>query len=108
MRSREKDFRISGEPSSPEIVTVPDCSYTISQLLEKFTRGVVPSVVHDPVFYEENDDVSPELERLEVDRLDIYEMSEEISARIASQKAQISSDIVEQAPDIKEAKTNEN
>ena len=90
MKSREKDFRTGGEPSDPEIITVPDCAYTIPELLQKFTRGVVPSIAKTPEFSDGdlNDDVIAELARLDFDQLDAYELGSVLQDRISHFKAQ--------------------
>lgn len=103
MRSRQKDFIPGCEPSDPEIVTVPDCSLSIPELLKKFSRGVVPDIAKEPIFEDGDisDDILCAMSDLDFDRLDAYELGLELKQRISHFKAQNNGSEIQPASDIK-------
>jgi hypothetical protein len=63
---------VQTEPS----MTVPDQSLTVSQLLDRYTRGLAPPIAHDPLYDDREDldfdDVNP-AERPDFDLSDLTE-----------------------------------
>lgn len=78
------------EETSDEVVTVPDQSYTIRELLENFTSNIPPSLnmYEDEGLFDENDEFGydPVGDR-DLDLVDLQQLRAEIDERIASQTA---------------------
>lgn len=78
------------EETSDEVVTVPDQSYTIQELLENFTSNTPPSlhIYEDQGLFDENDEFGydPTGDR-DLDLVDLQQLRAEIDERIARQTA---------------------
>lgn len=60
-----------GSNNSGVSLTIPNETYTIRELLNKHTSGIMPEVANQPIWQEEASHDSPDLQKL--DRLDIVE-----------------------------------
>lgn len=80
------------EETSDEVVTIPDQSYTVRELLENFTSNIPPSLnVHeDEGLFDENDEFGydPVGDR-DLDLVDLQQLRAEIDERIARQTAKL-------------------
>ena len=78
------------EETSDEVITVPDQSYTIQELLENFTSNTPPSLhmYEDQGLFDENDEFGydPMGDR-DLDLVDLQQLRAEIDERIARQTA---------------------
>lgn len=78
------------EETSDEVVTVPDQSYTVRELLENFTSNIPPSmnIYEDQGSFDENDEFGydPVGDR-DLDLVDLQQLKAEIDERIARQTA---------------------
>lgn len=75
------------EHGDPVSVTLPDESYSIQELLDKFSTGLDPGVFRQPSFDDGADFSSPDLEKLrDSDLVDKEEYSRELRGTIASQE----------------------
>ena len=80
------------EETSDEVVTVPDQSYTIRELLENFTSNVPPSlnVYEDEGLFDENDEFGYDpIGDRDLDLVDLQHLRAEIDERIARQAAEL-------------------
>lgn len=78
------------EETSDEIVTVPDQSYTIRDLLENFTSNIPPSLnlYEDQGLFDENDEFGYDpIGDRDLDLVDLQQLRAEIDERIARQTA---------------------
>lgn len=78
------------EETSDEVVTVPDQSYTIRELLENFTSNIPPSVnmYEDEGLFDENDEFGYDpIGDRDLDLVDLQQLRAEIDERIARQTA---------------------
>ncbi|MEM3318498.1 MAG: hypothetical protein QXT80_03010 [Thermoplasmatales archaeon] len=80
----------SGEINDEVSLTVPDMSYTVRELLEKFTSGVMPAVERNPLYEDDPDFDNIDPSRLgDFDLVDLLEMQEEYQTRIENVNAAI-------------------
>lgn len=80
------------EETSDEVVTVPDQSYTIRELLENFTSNIPPSlnVYEDDGLFNENDEFGYDpIGDRDLDLVDLQQLRVEIDERIARQTAEL-------------------
>lgn len=78
------------EHPDPVSVTVPDESYSIRDLLEKFSRGVDPGVMRSPSYDSDASHESVDLEKLrDSDLVDREEYSSHLSTVIKSQSHEL-------------------
>ena len=78
------------EETSDEVVTVPDQSYTIRELLENFTSNIPPSLnmYEDQGLFDENDEFGYDpIGDRDLDLVDLQQLRAEIDERIARQTA---------------------
>lgn len=78
------------EETSDEVLTVPDQSYTIRELLENFTSNIPPSVnmYEDQGLFDENDEFGYDpIGDRDLDLVDLQQLRDEIDERIARQTA---------------------
>ena len=78
------------EETSDEVVTVPDQSYTVRELLENFTSNIPPSVsmYEDEGLFDENDEFGYDpIGDRDLDLVDLQQLRAEIDERIARQTA---------------------
>lgn len=78
------------EETSDEVVTVPDQSYTIRELLENFTSNIPPSLnmYEDQGSFDENDEFGYDpIGDRDLDLVDLQRLRIEIDERIARQTA---------------------
>lgn len=78
------------EETSDEVVTVPDQSYTVRELLENFTSNIPPSLnmYEDEGLFDENDEFGYDpIGDRDLDLVDLQQLRTEIDERIASQTA---------------------
>lgn len=78
------------EETSDEVVTVPDQSYTVRQLLENFTSNIPPSLnmYEDEGLFDENDEFGYDpIGDRDLDLVDLQQLRAKIDERIASQTA---------------------
>lgn len=78
------------EETSDEVITVPDQSYTVRELLENFTSNIPPSVntYEDEGLFDENDEFGYDpIGDRDLDLVDLQQLRAEIDERIASQTA---------------------
>lgn len=80
------------EETSDEVITVPDQSFTVRELLENFTSNIPPSLnmYEDEGLFNENDefDYDPIGDR-NLDLVDLQQLRAEIDERIARQTAEL-------------------
>lgn len=80
------------EETSDEVVTVPDQSYTVRELLENFTSNIPPSLnmYEDEGLFDENDEFGydPVGDR-DLDLVDLQQLRSEIDERIARQTSEL-------------------
>lgn len=78
------------EETSDEVVTVPDQSYTVRELLENFTSNIPPSLnmYEDEGLFDENNEFGydPVGDR-DLDLVDLQQLKTEIDERVTSQTA---------------------
>lgn len=80
------------EETSDEVVTVPDQSYTVRELLESFTSNIPPSVnmYEDQGLFDENDEFGYDpIGDRDLDLVDLQQLRAEIDERIARQTAEL-------------------
>lgn len=78
------------EETSDEVVTVPDQSYTVRELLENFTSNIPPSLnmYEDQGLFDENDEFGYDpIGDRDLDLVDLQQLRTEIDERIARQTA---------------------
>lgn len=78
------------EETSDEVVTVPDQSYTVRELLENFTSNIPPSLnmYEDEGLFDENDEFGYDpIGDRDLDLVDLQQLRAEIDERIARQTA---------------------
>lgn len=78
------------EETSDEVITVPDQSYTIRELLENFTSNIPPSlnIYEDEGLFNENDEFGYDpIGDRDLDLVDLQQLRAEIDERIARQTA---------------------
>jgi hypothetical protein len=78
------------EETSDEVVTVPDQSYTVRELLENFTSNIPPSLnmYEDQGLFDENDEFGYDpIGDRDLDLVDLQQLRAEIDERIARQTA---------------------
>lgn len=78
------------EETSDEVVTVPDQSYTVRELLENFTSNIPPSLnmYEDEGLFDENDEFGYDpIGDRDLDLVDLQQLRKEIDERIARQTA---------------------
>lgn len=78
------------EETSDEILTVPDQSYTVRELLENFTSNIPPSLnmYEDEGLFDENDEFGYDpIGDRDLDLVDLQQLRAEIDERIARQTA---------------------
>lgn len=78
------------EEISDEVVTVPDQSYTVRELLESFTSNIPPSLnmYEDEGSFDENDEFGYDpIGDRDLDLVDLQQLRTEIDERIARQTA---------------------
>lgn len=78
------------EETSDEVVTVPDQSFTIRELLENFTSNIPPSLnmYEDEGFFNEDDEFGYDpIGDRDLDLVDLQQLRAEIDERIARQTA---------------------
>lgn len=82
--------KVKYEETSDEVVTVPDQSYTVRELLENFTSNIPPSlnIYEDEGLFDENNEFAydPVGDR-NLDLVDLQQLKAEIDERITSQTA---------------------
>ena len=80
------------EETSDEIVTVPDQSFTVRELLENFTSNIPPSLklYEDEGSFDENDEFGYDpIGDRDLDLVDLQQLRAEIDERIARQTAEL-------------------
>ena len=80
------------EETSDEVVTVPDQSYTVRELLENFTSNIPPSLnmYEDQGLFDENDEFGYDpIGDRDLDLVDLQQLRAEINERIARQTAEL-------------------
>lgn len=80
------------EETSDEVVTVPDQSYTIRELLENFTSNIPPSlnIYEDEGLFDENDEFGYDpIGDRDLDLVDLQQLRAEINERIARQTSEL-------------------
>lgn len=80
------------EETSDEVLTVPDQSYTVRELLENFTSNIPPSVniYEDQGLFDENDEFGYDpIGDRDLDLVDLQQLRDEIDERIARQTAEL-------------------
>jgi hypothetical protein len=80
------------EETSDEVVTVPDQSYTVRELLENFTSNIPPSlnIYEDDGLFDENDEFGYDpIGDRDLDLVDLQQLRAEIDERIARQIAEL-------------------
>lgn len=78
------------EETSDEVITVPDQSYTVRELLENFTSNIPPSLnmYEDQGLFDENDEFGYDpIGDRDLDLVDLQQLRAEIDERIARQTA---------------------
>ena len=78
------------EETSDEVITVPDQSYTVRELLESFTSNIPPSLkeYEDQGLFDENDEFGYDpIGDRDLDLVDLQQLRDEIDERIARQTA---------------------
>lgn len=78
------------EETSDEVVTIPDQSYTVRELLENFTSNIPPSLnmYEDEGLFDENDEFGYDpIGDRDLDLVDLQQLRAEIDERIARQTA---------------------
>lgn len=80
------------EETSDEVITVPDQSFTVRELLENFTSNIPPSLnmYEDEGLFNENDEFGYDpIGDRNLDLVDLQQLRAEIDERIARQTAQL-------------------
>lgn len=80
------------EETSDEVVTVPDQSFTVRELLENFTSNIPPSLnmYEDEGLFNENDEFGYDpIGDRDLDLVDLQQLRAEIDERIARQTAKL-------------------
>ncbi len=80
------------EETSDEVVTVPDQSFTVRELLENFTSNIPPSLnmYEDEGLFDENDEFGYDpIGDRNLDLVDLQQLRAEIDERIARQTAEL-------------------
>lgn len=80
------------EETSDEVVTVPDQSFTVRELLENFTSNIPPSLnmYEDEGLFDENDEFGYDpIGDRNLDLVDLQQLRAEIDERIARQTAKL-------------------
>lgn len=80
------------EETSDEVITVPDQSFTIRELLENFTSDISPSlnVYEDEGLFDENNEFGYDpIGDRDLDLVDLQQLRAEIDERIARQTAEL-------------------
>lgn len=80
------------EETSDEVLTVPDQSYTVRELLENFTSNIPPSlnIYEDEGLFDENDEFGYDpIGDRDLDLVDLQQLRAEIDERIARQTAEL-------------------
>lgn len=98
----DKDLENKREVS----MTIPDESYTIREVLEKFTRGLPIDGVNEGN-YENPEDFEAESFENAIDITDVEEQLTEVNKRIAEKKSKQASDITEAKKGAGDATTKE-
>lgn len=78
------------EETSDEVITIPDQSYTVRELLENFTSNIPPSLnmYEDQGLFDENDEFGYDpIGDRDLDLVDLQQLRAEIDERIARQTA---------------------
>ena len=86
--------KVKYEETSDEVVTVPDQSYTVRELLENFTSNIPPSLnmYEDQGSFDENDEFGYDpIGDRDFDLVDLQQLRAEIDERIARQTAALTS-----------------
>lgn len=82
--------KVKYEETSDEVITVPDQSYTVRELLENFTSNIPPSLnmYEDEGLFDENDEFGydPVGDR-DLDLVDLQQLKAEIDERVTNQTA---------------------
>lgn len=89
---RSLSFKPSKEVNGGELITVPDMSLSVRDILDRFTRGTIDlsSLNRSYSDSEDEDFDSPELTDFE-DPVDVYEAKKQYSSRIARLNAALDS-----------------
>jgi hypothetical protein len=80
------------EETSDEVVTVPDQSYTVRELLENFTSNIPPTLnmYEDEGLFDESDEFGYDpIGDRDLDLVDLQQLRSEIDERIARQTAEL-------------------
>lgn len=80
------------EETSDEVITVPDQSYTIRELLENFTSNIPPSlnIYEDQGSFDEDNEFGYDpIGDRDLDLVDLQQLRAEIDERIARQTAEL-------------------
>lgn len=80
------------EETSDELLTVPDQSFTVRELLENFTSNIPPSLhmYEDEGLFDENDEFGYDpIGDRDLDLVDLQQLRAEIDERIARQTAEL-------------------
>lgn len=82
--------KVKYEETSDEVITVPDQSYTVRELLENFTSNIPPSLnmYEDEGLFDENNEFGydPVGDR-DLDLVDLQQLKAEIDERVTNQTA---------------------
>ena len=80
------------EETSDEVITIPDQSFTVRELLENFTSNIPPSLnmYEDEGLFDENDEFGYDpIGDRNLDLVDLQQLRAEIDERIARQTAEL-------------------
>lgn len=78
-RTYKYDLSIIGEKNTKPSETIPNDAYTIGQLLQKFTTGIMPPVNREGLYSDDDlDDMDP-TDYYDFDRVDAINLSIELS-----------------------------
>lgn len=84
--------KVKYEETSDEVVTVPDQSFTVRELLENFTSNIPPSLnlYEDEGLFDENDEFGYDpIGDRDLDLVDLQQLRVENDERIASQTSEL-------------------
>lgn len=70
-------------------LTVPDQSYSIRDILEKYTRGIAPLVAKEPIYDDDPDINNPDPLENPLDITDVQEALNNTNERIALNKSKL-------------------
>lgn len=99
----DKDTEVNNEPS----MTVPDESFTIQEILEKFTRGVLPDIAMKNAMFDNQEEFDGFEAENPVDITEVEEQLTEVNARLKSSASKSVKAKKSEATTTKEEEANE-